>query len=134
MKRPSVLAPDAVRGEAEYLTRSVFGCALDDRTLERYREACRLLLASPEDELSVRKIVALRLDVEALELALRGSGLTKRIQILAYLLEFRADCFETFINTRTRRVEAFARLGVSTARAPVKLIKGKYLAWRHGLV
>ncbi|MDP1822145.1 MAG: sugar nucleotide-binding protein [Archangium sp.] len=130
------LTTDPVREEAAYLTRAVFGCALDERTLERYREACRLLPASADADLSLRKIVSLGLDVEALELALRrtGSSLTKRIQILAYLLEFRADCFEKFVNTRTSRVEAFARLGFSTVRAPSKMIKGKYLAWRHGLV
>jgi nucleoside-diphosphate-sugar epimerase len=130
------LAPDPVGTEARYLTARLFSRALDERSVERYRDACRLLPASPEDDLNMKKIVARRLDVEAIEYALRrrGSQLTKRIQILGYLLEFRADCFDLFVNTRKSRVAAFVGLGFSVALAVYKMLKGRYLVWRYRLV
>ncbi len=130
------LEPDAVAAEARYLAARLFNRTLDEQSVERYRAACRLLPDSPEAEASMKKLVALRLDPEAVEFALRRSGsqLTKRIQILAYLLEFRGDCFELFVNTRERRGAAFVQLGVSGLRAALKLSKGKYLVMRHGLV
>ena len=84
------------------------------------------------------KIVARRLDAEAVELALRlrkgPSILTKKIQILFYLLEVRSAYYSFFVGERESRPRAILGMLFSVFQTAMKSLKGVYLVRRHGLV
>lgn len=78
-------------------------------------------------------------DIEACEYAWRmrdkANALSKRVQILCYLLEVRRAYFEDFVQTTSTPLRAWLGLGVALPRAAWKLVKGRFLLWRlrHGL-
>jgi hypothetical protein len=123
--------------EARYLHAALFKCSLSDEVIERYTAAHNTLFPEPDGEPMLRKIVALRLDAEAIEFVLRRRSpqnpLTRKMQILCYLVEVRATYFPSFVNTSESTFHAISELLVSGALSGWKLIKGKYLVWRHGL-
>jgi hypothetical protein len=86
----------------------------------------------------VAKVVARRLDAEAVEFALRrrglGCDLARRMQILCYLVEVQPAYLGEFINVESSRGRAWAALLSATLRSAWKLVKGEYLVRRHGLV
>ena len=86
----------------------------------------------------VAKVVARKLDAEAVEFALRRRGqgreLARKMQILCYLVEVRPEYFDEFVNTESSRRRAWAALAGATLRSAWKLLKGEYLIRRHGLV
>jgi hypothetical protein len=115
----------------------MFSRPLDEKTVQRYEAAHRALFPS-ESPPCVTRIVALRLDVEAVEFALRRRHacpeLTRKLQIISYLVEVRADYQDDFIATRRQPVRAiFAILG-TIFRAGWKLIKGECLVRIYGLL
>jgi hypothetical protein len=128
------------RAEAIYLHRYFFHADPPPGVVERYIAANQLCLPSL-DQLShhlVSTVVSRRLDPEAVEAILRlrrkNPVLTRKIQILFYLVEVRTHYYSYFVNTPTGPFRAFLELLTSAALTVWKLIKGLYLIQRHGLV
>jgi hypothetical protein len=86
----------------------------------------------------VETIVAHRLDAEAVELAMRlrhGSDvLTRKIQILFFLVEVRSAYYGYFVNQTPGLWRAVIRLFASSVQTAWKGCKGCYLVWRYGFV
>jgi hypothetical protein len=126
--------------EARHLHACLFRAPLDAVTAARYEAAlCEMNAAgSPV----VARVVARRLDAEAVEFALRrrgslgdqGRDLARRMQILCYLVEVQPAYFGEFVNAENSRSRAWAALAGATLRSAWKLVKGEYLVRRHGLV
>jgi hypothetical protein len=128
------------RAEAIYLHRHFFHSDPPPEVVERYIAANQLCLPSL-DEASRRiisTVVSRHLDVEAVEIILRlrhlSPILTRKIQILFYLVEVRSSYYTYFVNTRTGTIRAAVDLLTSALHTAWKLIKGLYLIQRHGLV
>ena len=108
--------------------------------MERYIDANRRCIPSIDSQAlsSIETILFCGLDVEAVEYALRlrdrDNVLTKKIQILFYLVEVRAKYFGYFFNCRTNRIRAAADLFHAVLLSVYKLIKGRYFVRRYGLV
>jgi hypothetical protein len=125
--------------EVRYLYDSLFSKSepLDEKIVDRYEAAHRMLFP---DELRtiVTRVVARRLDVEAVEFALRRRRLcpelTRKIQILCYLLEVRANYHNDFIATRRERVRAILVLLGRLPFSGWKLLKGECLIRLYGLL
>ena len=81
--------------EARYLHDSLFSRPLDEKVVERYVAANRKLFP----DATIGRIVEQRLDVEAVEFALRrkASHADSQNQILCYLVEVRADYQADFV-------------------------------------
>jgi len=125
--------------EVRYLHDSLFSKSepLDEKIVERY-EAAHLRLFPDEHRTTVTRVVARRLDVEAVEFALRRRRLcpelTRKIQILCYLLEVRANYHNDFIATRREPVRAILVFLGRIPAAGWKLLKGECLIRLHGLL
>jgi hypothetical protein len=126
--------------EARYLHACLFREPVDAVTVARYEAALREMGASASPV--VAKVVARRLDAEAVEFALRRRGLlgeqrgdlARRMQILCYLVEVQPAYLGEFVNLERSRGRAWAALLGATLRSAWKLAKGEYLVRRHGLV
>ena len=118
----------------------LFGGAIDEIVVARYEAAVRLILPVEAEARPtvVSKVVARRLDAEAVEYALRrrgrGGELTLRMQVLCYLVEVRPRFLGEFVNLESSRGPAWAALLGAILRSGWKLLKGEYLVRRHGLV
>jgi hypothetical protein len=134
---PVVTQPSLV-DEARHLHACLFGRPIDPAVAARYEAAHRQLGLEIEPSAATSAVVARRLDAEAVEFALRARGagreLTRKMQMLCYLAEVRSDYLGEFVNLRPSRAGAFAALLAATLRAGWKLLKGRYLVRRHGLV
>ena len=132
MTRESTLAD-----EARFLHDSLFSRPLEETTVHRYEAAHRALFPN-ERRGTVARIVSLRLDVEAVEFALRRRRacpeLTRKLQILSYLVEVRAKYQDDFIATRREPLRAGFILLWRICGSGWKLIKGEYLVRVHGLL
>lgn len=112
--------------EARYLHDSLFSRPLDEKTVERY-------VAANLKEASIDRIVEKRLDVEAVEFALRHRkpALTRKIKILCYLLEVRAEYQDDFVAARR---EPVWKLLWKISGAGWKRLKGECLVRLYGLL
>jgi len=123
--------------EALYLHHSLFGGTPEPVIIERYAAAHRKLFPADAGSALLARIVSRGLDVEAVEFALRrrgaGSELTRRIQVLSYLVEARARYQHYFVSTEPGRGGAVVELAAAVIRSAWKLAKGEYLVRRHGL-
>lgn len=123
--------------EARFLHDSLFSQPLDERIVERYQAAHGSLFPN-ESTPTVARIVALRLDVEAVEFALRRRHacpeLTRKVQILSYLVEVRADYQDDFIARKHEPVRAILVLLWRMPCAAWKLVKGECLVRFYGLL
>src|SRR3954466_6937101 len=92
--------------EVRYIHDCFFSQPLDPAVIERYVAANRLCLPDLDSRSAaiVDRIVTKRLDLEAIEVVLRrwrpNNFLTKKVQILFYLLEVRSDYYDRFINAQ----------------------------------
>jgi hypothetical protein len=124
--------------EADVLHRCLFSQPLDPSVTARYRAAHEQLFPAEETSATVARVVARRLDAEAVEFALRrrgaGGQLTRKMHILCYLVEVRSAYLPEFVNLQPGRARAVGGLAVALVRAGWKLIKGEYLVRRHGLL
>ena len=134
--------------EARYLHACLFRAPLDAVTVARYEAALREMAVASSPV--VVRVVARRLDAEAVEFALRrrglwgdprggargdlGGELARRMQILCYLVEVQPAYLGDFVNAERSRGHAWAALLGATLRSAWKLAKGEYLVRRHGLV
>lgn len=123
--------------EARFLHDSLFSKPLNEVVVERYEAAHHALFPNERRDI-VARIVTSRLDVEAVELALRRRRacpeLTRKIQILSYLVEVRADYQADFIATRREPLRAILILSWRIFGTGWKLIKGECLIRAYGLL
>jgi len=130
----------ALEREAGYFHALFFRRQMPEVVMRRYVTANRVCFPAPDakDLKMVETIVARRLDAEAIELALRlrrGRGvLTRKIQILFYLVEVRSAYYGDFVNRTPGLWRAVLRLFASVLQTVWKAGKGWYLVWRYGLV
>jgi hypothetical protein len=130
---------DDLVAEAVFLARRAYGVALSARDAERYVEAhaaLRLMSgtgAAAQDRL-VQQAISRGADVEALEFAWRRSDrrnlLTRKLHVLAFLIEADPRYATRFLNDRPRRAHAILSLGAHTVRAAWKYCVGRWWLWR----
>lgn len=124
-----------LREEARYFHDCLFRGPMEESIAERYEAAHRALFAARSRVVDV--LVARRLDVEAVEFALRRRQLcpelTRKILILSYLVEARADHEANFIATRAEPLRAVVTLCGKVVEAGWKLVKGELLIRIYGL-
>jgi hypothetical protein len=128
--------PATLQTEGEWLHFSLFGSPIPETVLQRYIEAHDFYLASP-DASQLRwlaQAVRLKLDLEALEIALRfsqkGHLLVRKVKILVHITEAFDAYRSRFINDHPQRFRAFALLAFHGFRTAWKFCKGKFLLWR----
>jgi SAM-dependent methyltransferase len=129
----------SLRNEARYLHGCFFpGDALPE-VIDRYVAANILYCAAPGKLTDT--IVSERLDAEAIELVLRARGrsaiLTKKLQILFYLLEVRSENYPAFFGPPGKdepRFRTVIGLLCGLLQTAAKYLKGAYLVRKHGLV
>ena len=130
--------PPSVEQECRLLARQVFGLTPSEPCIASYRDA-NIVVFGPEAQRDVmhRRIAeAARLgwDLEALEFALRlrdkSGPLTKKLNILFYLIETTPAGFTLFVNSRRSVTRAWWSLSVQTFRSVYKLLKGLRLRRR----
>ena len=123
--------------EARYFHAAFFRGAPPPEVVERYVAANRHCFPFIEEryERAIRTLISRRLDVEAVEFALRRTNplLTRKIQVLFFLLEVRSGYYGRFVNCEAGAGRAWADLAGSVARAVWKRVKGEYLVRRYGL-
>ena len=131
--------PSALEREAGYFHALFFRRPIPEAVIGRYVAANRLCFPNPDarDLKMVETIVTRGLDAEAIELALRrrpGSGLlTRKIQVLFYLVEVRSAYYGDFVNRTPGLWRALPRLFASALQTVWKFGKGWYLVRRYGL-
>jgi SAM-dependent methyltransferase len=136
--RKAVTYDDAatLENEARYLHRMFFKTDAPPEVIERYVAANRVCFpdADPESRRMIDTILERRLDLEAIELVLRlrgrGGVLTKKIQILFYLIEVRSQYYRYFVNQTDAFWPALAAVLFSVVRTVYQLGKGSILVWR----
>jgi hypothetical protein len=106
--------------------------------VERYVQAHQFycIQSKPEQDLALEKILKLGLDVESIEYATRGSKtvLSKKLALVLYLAEIEPGNYERYINNNSSWILGMMRLSMACGSAPWKMVKGRYLVWRYGLV
>ena len=123
----------ALEREAGYFHFYFFRRLAPPIVVERYVAANQLCSADIDDNTSrlLESIVNRHLDVEAIELFLRlfrrNPALTRKIQILFYLVEVRAEYYGYFVNRHPGLARALARSVGALTGAVWKYIKGWYL-------
>jgi hypothetical protein len=128
----------SLAGEARHLHACLFDRPADELTIQRYEAAHRQWFADEKISALMRTVVERRLDAEAVEFALRGRGkgreLRRKLQIISYLAEPRAEYLDEFVNLEASRVRAWTALAGAALRSLWKLGKGEYTVRRHGLL
>ena len=124
--------------EARYFHLALFKTAAPPEVVARYVAGSRLCCS--ETPRPVRQLIdamiARRLDVEAIEYVLRlresENILTKKLQILFYLIEVRSEYYEHFVNRRNAFLPAWTALILSALRTPYQFCKGWIQLWWAG--
>jgi hypothetical protein len=130
----------ALESEVRHFHALFFHRPLPGPVVDRYVAANHLCfpVLDPKAREMVATIVARRLDAEAIELALRlrkgNRVLTRKIQILFYLVEVRSEYYGDFINRLPGWWRAVLRLFGAVVRTAWKGATGLYLVWRYGFV
>ncbi len=131
---------EQLAAEARFFHDAFFEQRLAEEVVARDADATSACLhdLTPETESALAKIVEHRLDVEAIEFVLRTQHrrpeLTRKLQILFYLVEVRAPYYRCFIESRPGLCRGLLALVGAGARTARKYLAGRYLVWRHGLV
>lgn len=131
------MTEDLLRSEAIYFSAALFGQAASPALQDAYVRAHREVFGGtdPCRELDSARIVRLAIDVEALEIFFRFTRgkniLTQKLHILLYLSEFDSALYPQFINERSQRVRAWARLALVPFRSFWKFCLGYLLESKH---
>ncbi len=126
--------------EARCFHDHLFREKLHQEIIVRYTAANRAYVPHVDSQTAsmMAKIVSHGLDVEAIEYVLRlkkkDNVLTKKVQILFFLVEVRSQYFDYFFNRKKARLKAAGGIVFSVTMTIYKFIKGKYLIWRYDLV
>ena len=133
-----VVTKPSLADEARHLHACLFARPVDSEVVARYEAAHRELGLGSELSPAAAMLVAHRLDAEAVEFALRRRGggreLTRKMQMLCYLVEVRSAYLGEFVNLHPSRAGAAAALAAATVRSAWKMMKGAYLVRRYGLL
>jgi hypothetical protein len=125
-------------GEARHLHLCLFDRPADEMTVHRYEAAHQRWFADEKPSALMRTVVERRLDAEAVEFALRmrgrGGELRRKLQIISYLVEPRAEYLSEFVNLEASRAQAWAALAGAALRSLWKLGKGEFTVRLHGLL
>lgn len=128
-----------LRTEAVYLARRAFGLELRPSDAARYADANVDLGIEQRghegsQERLIRQAIAQGADVEALEFALRLSNrrnlLTRKLHVVAFLIESDPQYVGRFLNDRRSRTRGFLALGAHALRAVWKYAVGRWLLRR----
>ena len=126
--------------ESDFLHRAIFKSPITEKLALRYGEMHQHLFLHVPFRLqeSLRRIMEKRLDVEAVEVALRNKKsphlLSQKMQALAYLAEATEGYYGYFVNESESRVPGFLTVAYQVLRTAYKKAKGKLLVWRYRLV
>jgi hypothetical protein len=125
-----------LRNEGKLLHASIFRSPIPEPVLQKYIEAHHYYLISPDlSELTwMNKVIRLRFDLEALEIALRFSNqrhlLVRKVKILVYITEAFDGYRPLFINEHPQKLRAIVTLAFYGLKTVWKFLKGKFLLWR----
>ncbi len=126
--------------EAYYFHRSLFKSEISKELADKYIKAHDFVKPSGTDSQfqTIRMVIDLNLDAEAVELALRKKNsqhpLLQKIKILTYLAECNSQYYDLFINEEPSLFKAVAVLTYHVLRTAYKLLKGNIVKLRYGLV
>lgn len=134
---PARTREDGLAAEARAFHRAFFPGEPPQEVVRRYIEA-NLRFETEEADRAVAAVVRAGLDVEAVEFWLRLRGrnpaLTRKIQVLFYLLEPRSRYYPWFVGGAEGRAKAVRGLIGAALRSVWKGAKGAWLVRRHGIV
>lgn len=125
--------------EVRHFHDTFFARPLDQSVIDRYVAAHQYCLPSVDARAlaTIDTIVSSALDVEAIELVFRlrrrDNVLTKKIQILFYLVEVRAQYYGDFVGETQGQAQALRRILLASVSTVFKFLKGKYLVWKFDL-
>ena len=121
--------------EAEHIHRVLFRRPMPPLVGQRYLAAHAFHCRGPEASSKIAQVLRERLDLEAVELALRrrDPAITRKAQIVLYAIETLPEYQDEMVNARDRRLAAWLILGAQTFRSAWKLLKGRVASRRHGL-
>jgi len=125
--------------EVRHFHDTFFARTLDQSVIDRYVAAHQHCLPAANDRAlaTIDTIVSSALDAEAIELVFRlrrpDNVLTRKIQILFYLVEVRAQYYDDFLRDPRDRGQALRGLLGSGLSTVLKYLKGRYLIWRFDL-
>lgn len=128
-----------LRTEAVYLARRAFGVELRATDAARYADATAVLAIARSDrddaqDRVLRQAVSRNADVEALEFAWRlldrRNVVTRKLHVIAFLIESDPRYVRRFLNDTRSRTRAFLALGAHALRAVWKYVVGRWLLWR----
>lgn len=125
--------------EVRHFHDTFFARTLDQSVIDRYVAAHQYCLPDVDARAlaTIDTIVSSALDVEAIELVFRlrrrDNVLTKKIQILFYLVEVRAQYYGDFVGETQGQAQALRRILLASVSTVFKFLKGKYLVWKFDL-
>ena len=125
--------------ELARLHRAVFGGPPSVRFAARFEAASTLLESNyPQEELGLyRKALGTEADLEAMELAgrltRRLTVLSKKIELLVYIVETAPESSPWMVNEERAVLRAWLEIGWGGLRSICKAVYGYYLLRRYGL-
>jgi len=123
--------------EANHLHRALFGCDAPEELRCQYADAVTSAPLAAVPPVEMARLIADRVDLEALELAMRRrhprNALTQRFQVVCYLAEARTGNYDRFVSDDRRIFAAWLTLVGHVVRSAYKLAKGHVLLRSHGL-
>ncbi|MDZ4726973.1 MAG: hypothetical protein SH817_12505 [Leptospira sp.] len=127
--------------EANFLLKELFSIEDNESLANLYVQAHEFILKNPGIEIKdvdIQKIIQKKINPEAVEFAMRikfrDNLLTKKIQILTYIIESRKEYNGLFNNFNNRFFFGFALLIFMTMRSIFLYFTGRYLISRHHLI
>lgn len=129
----------ALKQEAEYFHSLIFGKQVHPLVVERYVRLHAVCFSSVDaiERCTVERIVALRLDAEAVEYVFRLQGrkhlLTRKLHALLYLVEARKEYYHVFFNEKDALVSGKISVLLAVLGAAIQAVRGMILIRRYAL-
>jgi hypothetical protein len=125
--------PIQLRREASALHRAAFGRDVPNEVAQKYVEAHHVVrsLVDITESNWMQRVLAKRIDLEALEVSLRSRQpdhvLCHKFKLLVYIAESFPQYYVDFVNEERRRFEGFYSLALYGLRTVYKYLKGRWL-------
>lgn len=131
-----------LKKEVDYFIRFFFKKETDEMTIDRYIHANKEVFSNNKitehQSILLESLIENNVDIEAIEFAWRlkdrENVLSKKIQIVFYLLEVKSEFFILMINERKSILKASIILSFSICHSIYKLLKGLILLRRYHVV